>query len=327
MSPVSTLARPAGGAIYRTAAWSTRVDLVVSAPESMVAAATILHRELDRIDTVTSRFRADSELSALHRAARSGHPVEVSPDLLEAITVALRAADLSGGSVDPTVGEAMNRLGYDRDFAQLADGCLGQFPSAVPVPGWRSVEVEAERSTVRLSIGTTLDLGATSKALAADWAARAITTQLGCAAMVSLGGDIAVAGEPMTRFDVGISDVYGDSPCPVNVTIGPGGLATSGTGARRWLLDGRTVHHIVDPATGLPAETCWRTVSVAAKSCVDANTASTAAVIKGPGAPGWLEGLGLPARLVHVDGGSIALAGWPSESRPDAVTDPRRTRT
>ena len=319
-------ARPGSGAIYRTSAWSTRVDLVVSVPTSMVAAVTILHRELDRIDAATSRFRTNSELSGLHRAAQSGLPVRVSPDLLQAITVALRAAELSGGSVDPTVGEAMCQLGYDRDFAQLADRRLGPFPEGGPVPGWLSVEVDAVRSTVTLSPGTTLDLGATAKALAADRAAQAITSQLGCAAMVSLGGDIAVAGEPSTRFDVGISDVHRDSPCPVTVTIGPGALATSGIGARRWLLDGQTVHHIIDPATSLPVETCWRTVSVAARSCVDANTASTAAVVKGLDAPDWLEGLGLPARLVHVDGRTVLVSGWPADSPEDAGTDPQGAR-
>ena len=58
------------------------------------------------------------------------------------------------------------------------------------------------------------------------------------------------------------------------------------------------MHHIIDPVTGAPARTRWRTVSVAAANCTDANTASTAALMRGGGARGWLERLGLPARLV-----------------------------
>jgi thiamine biosynthesis lipoprotein len=77
---------------------------------------------------------------------------------------------------------------------------------------------------------------------------------------------------------------------------------------RRW---GKDAHHIIDPRTGLPAVSPWRTVSVAAASCLDANIASTAAIVLGDDAPGWLEARGLPARLVDQDGGTLALAGWP----------------
>ena len=73
------------------------------------------------------------------------------------------------------------------------------------------------------------------------------------------------------------------------------------------------MHHLVDPSTGLPADTHWKTVSVAAGSCLDANTASTAAMVMGRGADGWLEGLGLPARLVLPDDSVVTVAGWPTD--------------
>ena len=72
------------------------------------------------------------------------------------------------------------------------------------------------------------------------------------------------------------------------------------------------MHHIVVPATGLPAQTCWQTVSVAAASCVDANAASTAAIIRGERAPGWLATLRLPARLVRHDGTVQTVGAWPA---------------
>ena len=317
----STQAYATDRTVYRTTAWSTRVDLMVTEPTSMVAAASILHEELDRIDRVTSRFRSDSELTALNEAAGTETAVTVSADLIEAIIVALRAASLSNGAVDPTVGKAMCLIGYDRDIDQIYPGVPGRPPEPSPIPGWRSVEVDADRSTVRLTGGTLLDLGATSKAFAADRAARDITARLGCGALVSLGGDIAISGVPTVRFDVGISEVPDDEPCPMAVTLGPGGLATSGTGARRWLLGDRSVHHLIDPTTGLSVETCWSTVSVAARSCVDANTASTASMIKGTDAVGWLESLGLPARLVRSDGSVVTVAGWPTESDGSAPVD------
>jgi thiamine biosynthesis lipoprotein len=73
------------------------------------------------------------------------------------------------------------------------------------------------------------------------------------------------------------------------------------------------LHHLIDPATGLPATSCWRTVSVTAASCVDANIASTAAILRGTSAPDWLGALGLPARLVAQDGHVTVVGGWPGE--------------
>jgi thiamine biosynthesis lipoprotein len=97
------------------------------------------------------------------------------------------------------------------------------------------------------------------------------------------------------------------------VAIRDGGLATSSTTARRWQRGGDVLHHILDPRTGLPAAPVWRTVSVAAASCADANTAATAAVIRGRQAPAWLASLSLPARLVEPDGTVLTVAGWPAD--------------
>lgn len=73
------------------------------------------------------------------------------------------------------------------------------------------------------------------------------------------------------------------------------------------------MHHIIDPASGTPARGVWRTVSVAAGDCVDANIASTAALIRGVEAAEWLDGQGLPGRLVDYDGRTLLVGGWPAE--------------
>ncbi len=319
MSTVTESApRPAELAVYQTSVWSTRVDLVVTDPSSLVTATHLLHRELDRVDQVASRFRPDSELECLHRAARAGRPVQVSSELLDAVGLACRAAALTDGAVDPTVGEALCALGYDRDFSQVAPGRPGTMPEPRPVPGWRSVSLDPERSTITMPAGTVLDLGATAKAWAADRAATTIAARLGCGVLISLGGDVTVRGAPDAGFAVGIADVCGDPAAPVAVTIRSGGLATSGVGRRNWMLGDHRVHHLVEPATGLPTDSPWRTVSVAAATCVDANTASTAAMIKGASAVEWLEAHRLPARLVAHDGSVVTVSEWP--------VDPRDTR-
>ncbi len=307
----------AGLAIYRSSVWSTRLDLLVTDPAVMVDAVRLLTEVLERVDALASRFRADSEISALHRRAGSGAPVRVGVDLFEAIGVAIRAARLTGGAVDPTVGSAMVRLGYDVDFSAMEPDLGGDLPRPARVPGWRSVVMDADRSTVALPAGTVLDLGATAKAWAADRAAGAIAGRLGCGALVSLGGDIAVGGVPPAGgFPVGIADSC-DEPASQSVAVSSGGLATSGIAKRRWSLGGHPVHHLIDPATGLPVDAHWRTVSVAAGSCTDANVASTAAMVMGKDAVTWLEERHLPARLVPVrPGPTVTVCGWRDDQTP-----------
>jgi FAD:protein FMN transferase len=134
---------------------------------------------------------------------------------------------------------------------------------------------------------------------------------------VSLGGDVATAGPvPAGGWPVHVTDDHraGTDAPGQRIALRGGALATSSTGARRWRRAGRTVHHIVDPATGEPAPPVWRTVSVAAASCVDANTASTAAIVRGADAPGWLASLGLPARLVGPAGDVVHVGAWPGSA-------------
>ena len=272
----------------------------------------MLERTLAAVDSACSRFRVDSELSLLN--AWPGAEVAVSETLFEAIAVALRAAAATEGLVDPTVGRSLRLAGYDRTF-ELVSARSPRSAWFVPAAGWKRIELDPDRRTVRLPAGAELDLGATAKALAADTAAAGIAA-LGCGALVSLGGDVAVAGPaPVGGWPIRIADDHAaplDSSGPV-VSISTGGLASSGTAVRRWRAGGTELHHIVDPRTGRPATTPWRTVSVAAASCVDANVAATAAVVLGAGAPGWLAARGMPSRLLSEAGVATCVAGWPEE--------------
>jgi thiamine biosynthesis lipoprotein len=280
--------------------------------ETLVAARRAVEAEVAAIDAAASRFREDSELIRVNQAA--GRPVTVSPLLVEAIEVALRAARLTAGLVDPTVGNVLRLLGYDRDFASVDPDGPGLTFEARAVPGWNLVAVDRHASTIRVPAGVELDLGSTAKALSADRAARAAADASGTSVLVSLGGDVAVAGAPPSGgWSVRVTDDHAGPPDAPGqtITLTGGGLATSGTTVRQWRRGGVVQHHIIDPATGAPAAPCWRTVSVAAATCVDANTASTAAIILGPKAPAWLAELGLPARLVAVNGAVTIVGGWP----------------
>lgn len=288
--------------------------VVVGATAHHAPARRAVEVTLAEIDCACSRFRDDSELAVVNAAG--GRPVRISPTFARALQVALRAAALTGGAVDPTVGGALVLAGYDRDYASVQDR-PELAVRATRVPGWRVVDIDHERQTVRVPRGVVLDLGATAKALAADRAAEAaLAVSEATGVLVNLGGDIATAGvAPGGGWPVRVADSHlaGSEQPGQTVTIGSGGLSTSSTTVRRWRRAGGDAHHIVDPSTGRPAPEHWRTVSVAAATCVDANIASTAAIVLGAPAREWLAKAGLPARLVAKAGDVALTAGWPAD--------------
>jgi thiamine biosynthesis lipoprotein len=294
------------------AALGTTAQVVVTDRRSLPGAVALLRARLAELDLAASRFRPDSEISRLHRTA--GTATEVTPLLLAALEVALAAAERTGGLVDPTVGHAVRRLGYDRDFAAIAADDPAPAAPGTPAPGWWRVRLDPASRRVVLPRGVSLDLGATAKAFAADRCAAEIARETGRGVLVNLGGDLAAAGDPPAggwRIVVGDDHAATDPARDPTVTIHAGGLATSSTTRRTWRRAGRTLHHIVDPRTGDVPDAVWRTVSVAAASCVDANTAATAAIVLGAAAPAWLAERRLPARLVDPDGRVVTVAGWP----------------
>jgi thiamine biosynthesis lipoprotein len=300
--------------------FGTTAALLVSEPGRLDDARAIADAELAAVDLACSRFRPDSELFRLN--GRGGAVTSISELFAELVEAALRAARLTDGDVDPTCGQALADIGYDRDFAVLQAAGGQSSPAGRPgrgVPGWRCVKLDRGRRLAQLTNGAQLDLGATAKAWAADRCADLITTKTGSGVLVSLGGDIAVAGPPPAGgWRVRVTDDHAAGPDAPGqtVTIRSGGLSTSSTTVRAWAVGGRRVHHIISPATGQPAVSRWRTVSVAAGSCIDANTASTAAIIRSDAALPWLQEAGLPARLVRHDGTVETTAGWPSDPGP-----------
>jgi thiamine biosynthesis lipoprotein ApbE len=312
-------------------ALGTSVELILShtgprPKSSSRLARAVVERQLAEIDRACSRFRVDSELTRVNLGA--GRATRVSPLLIEAIEVALRAAQLTDGDVDPTVGAALVLAGYDRDWCLLASipaGACDRGGSERALhaksrlraslrAGWEAVELDAKRAMLRIPAGIKLDLGASAKAWAADRAAKAAYETTGQGVLLSLGGDISTAGSaPAGGWRIHVTDDHRSAPDAPGQTISivGGGLATSSTTVRRWRQEGRAMHHIIDPSSGAPAQEVWRTVSVAAADCADANIAATAAIVRGERAPQWLAELGLPARLVRHNGHVLLVGAWP----------------
>ena len=318
--------KPPASAVRETAweALGTSVVLRVGDPEALARVRATVESELAAIDLACSRFRPDSEVSRLN--ARAGRSTQVDPVLMEALEVAVRAAECSDGDVDPTLGRSLELAGYDRDWSLLTPA-TGQpeAPPAVTVrlrAGWREIVLDRASRSVTVPAGVKLDLGASAKAWAADRAAAAAASVAGCGVLVSLGGDIATSGSaPDGGWQIRVTDDHRSHPSAPGqtVSIRCGGLATSSTAIRRWSHNGHTMHHIIDPRTGAPVRETWRTVSVAAATCTDANIAATAALVRGAPAVGWLAGLGLPARLLDKEGNVTAVGDWPVQDAVGAL--------
>ena len=300
-------------------ALGTTATAVVVDPDALLAARAVLLHDLRALDIACSRFRDDSELQLAN--ANAGRPMPVGELLWMALAAALEVARITGGLVDPTVGGAMRGNGYDRTFSLVIQRGGALVPALAPAGRWREIVLDSERRTVSVPVGVVLDLGASAKALGADLIARRIVAETGTGALVSLGGDVSVAGEvPDGGWVIGVDDDHATpaEAARARVAVMGGGVASSGIRVRRWRTAAGEVHHIVDPRTGRPARTPWATATVAAASCLDANAASTAAIVLGEQAPGWLSARGLPARLARLDGSVVRVAGWPEDERAAA---------
>jgi thiamine biosynthesis lipoprotein ApbE len=312
----------------RTATWEafgTTVVLRLTEPAGIAQAERLVRAELDAIDKACSRFRADSELTAVN--SRAGLRTVIGPLLEEALELSLRAAAITDGALDPTIGLDLERAGYDRDWSLIAERGVAEQDSHSPaesvvvsarrVGRWEKVDLDRSLGAVTVPHRIGLDLGATAKAWAADRAARAAGKACDCGALVSIGGDLAFAGAaPDAGWLVRVTDDHRaslDAPGQT-IRVSDGGLATSSTTTRRWRKDGAQMHHIIDPLTGNPADSPWRTVSVAAETCADANIAATATLAKADAGTEWLRESGLPARLVDHEGSVLTLGEWPQAS-------------
>lgn len=283
----------------------------------IAAASAAVRALLSEVDLAYSRFRPDSELSQINDDG--GRTRRISPLLADAIATSLQAAVLTDGRVDPTVGRAMRAVGYDADFDQIRSRTDPISIRLEPIPGWRAVQFDSRARTLGIPKGVEIDLGSTGKALASDRAATAALAAMGRGGvLVSLGGDIATAGDiPIGGWRILMAE---DSDAPPDaegevIALHDGAIATSSTTVRTWRRGEIALHHLIDPLTGVSVESPWRTASVVAATCVDANTAATAAIIRGASAPEWLEGLGLAARLVGTTGDVHRIGTWPGSSR------------
>lgn len=293
--------------------------ILATDPDALEPAVRLAQQHLADLDLAASRFRSDSEVSGLARAARRG-PVTatVSPLLASYVQAALQTAEVTDGLVDFTVGAAVVAAGYDADIEIVRARTTG--PADLPnslagrhslVPGWGHVRLDGHR--LSLPRGCVIDLGASAKAHAADVIAAALAAALPGRFLVNLGGDIATNGAAAQGgWRIGIEDADGSTLQTIETRTGTTAVTTSSTRHRHWLRDGIPGHHIVDPRTGEVARSPWAQVTCVAETALLANAASTASIVLGSEAPAWLTARGIAARLDSLQGDSTTTPGWPA---------------
>ncbi|MFF1882433.1 FAD:protein FMN transferase [Pseudarthrobacter sp. NPDC058196] len=335
--PAGSAAAERGAAAQSTwKVWELEASVTVTDAGALADAERIVRDVVAAVDAACSRFRGDSELLILQPRMAQG--VTVSPMFRLLLQRALDAAAITGGDVDPTLGADLAALGHGPGLQglpglrsvpvpALADGAArtpappsaGSPDMPAPrAPGWTRLRLDS--TTLTLPAELRLDLGATAKAVAADLAAAEVHQRLGCGVLVGLGGDLASAGQAPHvdgqpgQWQILVQDLPADPAQHVSLASGYA-LATSSTQKRRWTHRGTGVHHILDPRSGLPAEPVWRSVTVAAPTCLEANAYSTAAIIRVHAAVDWFRAEGIVARLVDRRGRIVTTGGWPADSQ------------
>jgi thiamine biosynthesis lipoprotein len=274
----------------------TEIELLLDVPPSTESAQALAtaRAEFVRLEALLSRFREDSELSALNRSGS----LHAGPDLLAITQLALDARRRTAGRFDPTVHDALVAAGYDRSFELLADGVATLAP---PARCSGRVTVDVASGLIEIEPGYRLDLGGIAKGYAVDRACDLLEGAGPC--LVDAGGDMAVRGRP---WPVGVDTGKGR----LTLEISNGAIATSGVDRRRWHVEDGEAHHLIDPLSGRPAETDLQRVTVVAATAAEAEVLAKSLFLSGA-AQGAREAdaLAIPAVLVTTQGETVLAGG------------------
>lgn len=259
--------------------------------------------ETERLEACWSRFRPASELSALNASAGHG-PFACSPLLWAAVSRAAIAWQRTDGLFDPTVHDALVRLGYDRPFRSMAAAAPGR-PAAVPAPGFHDVALDADGRRVTLPAGVALDLGGIGKGLAADVLVTGLVDRGATSAEVSMGGDLRALGPGPDDDDAWWTEVRhpADGRVLFRFPVADEALVQSTRLIRRWERGGTPLHHVVDPRTGWPVDNGIDCVIATAPETWWAEVVAKAVFVAGE-ADGLAlaQRLGVDAWVVRTDG-------------------------
>jgi thiamine biosynthesis lipoprotein len=288
-------------------AMGTTISMLLPESQSEVG-AQIVRTLFAEWEQTLSRFLPESELSRLNQQA--GTPVAVSDLLYDVLATALTAARATEGVYDPALLDQLVQIGYDRTFDELEDVRFDPIIPGEPGGRWRGIKVDPIRRHVTFPTGIKLDFGGIAKGMAVDAALESLLQSGVKQALVNAGGDLAVLGLPPDEEQWMVA-VPGQNKF-WTIPLHHGAVATSGIAHRHWWQGNTLRHHILDPRTGLPAQSDLWSVTVVADRCEQAEVAAKVAFILGsrPGAD-FLRRHRIAGLLVHEDGTWEAVEPWP----------------
>jgi len=267
-------------------------------------------RLVEALEARWSRFRPDSDVARLNRAA--GTPVRVTPETMLIMSLVVDAWKLTAGRFDPTVVGALETNGYDRHFSSIGRGPAGPV-RPVPAPGLEGVVLDPSGPTVTLPPHVGIDLGGIGKGTAADLVVMKLLAAGARGACLNLGGDLRASGQAPEPggWVVAIEDPFRPAQELARVVVGDGAVVTSSRLVRTWHRGGSAYHHLIDPASGLPCDDGLAAVTVVAGCAWWAEVLATAVFVAGPEEGARLiEEHGVTGVLVDHRGGTQTLPGF-----------------
>lgn len=265
--------------------------------------------EVERLEAKYSRYRPDSTASEINRSAGSDSGIEVDAETAALLDYAATAFAQSEGRFD--ISSGILRLAWNFRSGRLPEPVAVR--ALLPRVGWQRVRWKAPR--LALPEGMQLDFGGYVKEYAADRVSELCRRRGVSSGLVDLGGDLAIVGpHPDGRpWEIGIRDPAHPERAIASIPVYEGAVATSGDYERFMIVDGQRYGHILDPSTGWPVQS-FASVSVVARHCLVAGTASTIAMLRGIGEGGrWLDDLGLPHLRLTWDGGVAGTLVEPAD--------------
>lgn len=295
---------------HRARAMGTDAQIVVPADQGEILENAILR--LADLERRWSRFLPGSEVSQLN--SHPGVPVIVSDETFDLIALAMDAWQKTDGRFDPTVHDILVTHGYDRSFEQLPDTTTSpENPSPAPTPA--SVTLDETLRAVTIPAGVKLDLGGIGKGAAADLIVREAMAAGARGICVNVGGDARVSGDGPVRSAWPIVLQCPGSSETRPMSLSDGAACTSTKLRRQWKTDRGTAHHLIDPTSGLPAETGVASVGVVAARAAQAEVMAKAALLAGPeGAVAFLNRHGLAGVVVTDHGAVMDVVQAPTRS-------------
>lgn len=285
------------------------------------AAATdlisVARRRIEHLERRWSRFQPTSDICRLNAA--SALPVPVDPATVRLVTAMIESWWATDGAFDPTLLGSLVGLGDATSWLDTTK--VSTVPAGASLRGTpKTIGVDAEGHIVQLPAGTTLDAGGIGKGLAADLVVEELLAAGALGALVSIGGDVRVAGTAPQDggWAIDVASPFEGGSVLATLRLHVGGVATSGTHFRRWTAaDGTPAHHLLDPATGLPTHTPLIAATVIAGTTAWAEAWTKAVMVCGAeDALPYLDNLGLGALAVTLDGETVVNNAWRTFTTP-----------